>query len=628
MKALNVFIFIVFLSLVPSLMQAQEIIDAAKNGDFAKVKELIEKDPQLVNAKDETRRTPLHWAARGVHFEIIQYLVGKGADVNARDSNGTTALHSTASRSHLEACKYLVEKGSIVDVQNNFGMTPLSYALVQGKKELVEFLLASHAKKADLEQRLSNDKTPLTEAANRGNLEMVNFLLSMGANVNSTDAHSNNTPLHFAVDSGNVALTELLLSNGADIGAKNNAGDNPFHRAALAGNMELMKLLLSKGGTDLFKDEANNKRAMLSAIKGGSIEIVKILLAKNIRMDMHADIYGWTMLHYAVKAGKIAMVEFLVAKGFDLNQRNNAGESAYNIAKAMGNSDALSVITKLGGNSAPQKFPALKGRYLGQKTPGRKPAMFAPGIISVPNATEFSGTFSPDGKEYYFYRFSKNMGAKIIFSKITNRKWTNPEPAAFAAGYPSFEPHITFDNKTLCFDWGRPLPEGESGNPNLPGIWVTNRTADGWSTPTYAGQGMFVSSSRDGQVYTTDLSAPTGGYLVKVTINNGRFTAYERLTGGMDALQVQYPDQAHPGIAPDGSYLLFDVGGGNHLFVCFKQTDGTWGEAIDLTHHGFDPMAGGAYVSPDGKYLFFHLNGDLWWVDAKVIENLRPAAAK
>jgi hypothetical protein len=66
------------------------------------------------------------------------------------------------------------------------------------------------------------------------------------------------------------------------------------------------------------------------------------------------------------------------------------------------------------------------------------------------------------------------------------------------------------------------------------------------------------------------------------------------------------------------------VGRGDHLFVSFREADGTWGEPIDLAKHGFDPMAGGAYISPDGKYLFFSLNGDIWWVDIKVIESLRP----
>jgi hypothetical protein len=66
------------------------------------------------------------------------------------------------------------------------------------------------------------------------------------------------------------------------------------------------------------------------------------------------------------------------------------------------------------------------------------------------------------------------------------------------------------------------------------------------------------------------------------------------------------------------------VESGNHLFVNFKNLDGTWGETIDLAKHGFDPLAGGATISPDGKYLIFSLRGDIWWMDIGVVERFRP----
>ena len=106
--------------------------------------------------------------------------------------------------------------------------------------------------------------------------------------------------------------------------------------------------------------------------------------------------------------------------------------------------------------------------------------------------------------------------------------------------------------------------------------------------------------------------------MAKLKTEKGVFKGNERVE-----VRPYYGSQAHPCIAPDGSFMLFDVDGGSHLFVTFKQSDGTWGDGIDLTKHGFDPLAGGGYVSPDGKYLFFALKDDIWWVDAKVIENLR-----
>jgi len=283
----------------------------------------------------------------------------------------------------------------------------------------------------------------------------------------------------------------------------------------------------------------------------------------------------------------------------------------------------LIVLWSVSSFSQQSDFPVLQGPYLGQKMPGTTPEVFAPGIVSIPGSTEFTGCFSPDNKDYYFYRFSANDEDKIYFSRVIDGKWTNPRPAAFSQGFSASQPHITLDNKSLYFGWHHPLPKGEAGNPQFPSQWVTTRTSSGWSEPKYAGQGMFVSSDREGRFYVTDLSYQHGGYLTEVTVKDGRFTSYKVLKGGMDALR-HMEDMAHPFIAPDGSYLLFDVKGGNYMYVCFKMTDGTWGEAIDLTKHGFDPMAGGACVSPDGKYLFFHLNGDIWWVDAKVIEDLRP----
>jgi hypothetical protein len=248
-----------------------------------------------------------------------------------------------------------------------------------------------------------------------------------------------------------------------------------------------------------------------------------------------------------------------------------------------------------------------------------EPEIFAPGIISAPDFMEFSGTFSTDGSEYYFYRFYENLqGGRILFSKIVDGKWTTPEQLAFTEEFGASEPLLTFDNTKLFFMWKHPVPPGQ---PGFPAYFFVERMPEGWSEPKYAGQGMFLSSSRDGQLYTTDMSLYAYGttYLAKVTIDNGLFTNYEKLS-----IQPRLGSQAHPCIAPDGSYLLFDVNGGKYLFVSFKKADGTWGEAIDLTKHGFDRLAGGAYVSPDGKYLFFALHGDIWWVDIKVVENLRP----
>ena len=260
--------------------------------------------------------------------------------------------------------------------------------------------------------------------------------------------------------------------------------------------------------------------------------------------------------------------------------------------------------------------------YLGQKLPGSEPEIFAPGIVSDASFFEYCGTFSPDGSEYYFYRFYEDTPSRILFTRIDGSKWTFPEPCPFSEGYSAGEPCLTLDNQRLYFMWKRQVSPGEPGYEAEATYYFVERTINGWSEPRFAGQGMFLSSSRDGQIYTTDMSSRKKEgrtYLARVLTDNGVFTGYERLN-----INPRTGFQAHPCIAPDGSFIIFDVNGGAYMYISFKKSDGTWGEAIDLTENGFDPLAGGAYISPDGKFLFFALNGDIWWVDAKVVENLRP----
>jgi len=284
---------------------------------------------------------------------------------------------------------------------------------------------------------------------------------------------------------------------------------------------------------------------------------------------------------------------------------------------------SVHIATPTLSNGSSVATTGLTGPYLDQEPPGMELKIFAPGIVSDPDFTEWSGAFSPDGSEYYFYRFSETLKSRIFYSKVVDGKWTVPEQLAITAGYDAYQPYITIDNHWLYFAWNHPIPPGQPDY-RVPAHFVAERTQDGWSEPQFAGQGMYLSSTQDGQLYTTDMSSFTidgKTYLAKVTVTAGLFTGYERLP-----IQTPLGDPAHPCIAPDESYILFDVGDLEvvYLFVSFRKTDGTWGEPIELTQYGFPPMAEGAYISPDGKYLFFHLNGDIWWVDIGVIENLRP----
>jgi len=287
------------------------------------------------------------------------------------------------------------------------------------------------------------------------------------------------------------------------------------------------------------------------------------------------------------------------------------------------------------GVPGPEK-QATQSPYLGQKPPGTTPQVFAPGIVST-DAHEFSCSFTPDGKEFYFTR-SESMQSPtlIMFSKYIDGIWTPPSPAPFndtsgaRSGGMSFEPVVTPDGRRLYFSSDRPFP-GQSGpgGPPMLNIWYVEREGDRWSEPKFPGppfnpmKTMFISMTKTGTIYTADISGGMGKDRIAVTrLKDGVYQPLEILGAPVNL----GPINQYPHVAPDESYLIFSrrdaPGGAGALFISFRAPDGSWGEPrrIDL-----GPLsAGQGMISPDGKYLFFtageRRKGDIYWVEAAFLK--------
>ena len=98
-------------------------------------------------------------------------------------------------------------------------------------------------------------------------------------------------------------------------------------------------------------------------------------------------------------------------------------------------------------------------------------------------------------------------------------------------------------------------------------------------------------------------------------------------------INSEFPDFA-PYISPDQSYIIFTSMNrpeGSGLFISFNKKDGTWTKARYMGEvFGADALL--TTMSPDGKYLFFTGRREgrkgVFWVDAKIIENLKPEKLK
>ena len=109
---------------------------AALEGDSAKVRSLVNKDPDCVNKRDGSGYTGLHYASRSGHPDTIRVLLENGADPNAATPTGkVTPLHRAAYMGHTDCVELLLERGADPGLTDSDGMTALHKAAERNKTE-------------------------------------------------------------------------------------------------------------------------------------------------------------------------------------------------------------------------------------------------------------------------------------------------------------------------------------------------------------------------------------------------------------------------------------------------------------------------------------------------------------
>lgn len=138
---------------------------------------LIDKDAD-VNARSGARNTPLILAAIGGSVKCCELLMKKGALINATGLFGSTRytpLQWAARAGHLEVINFFLENGITPDEKEGT-MTALLHACEHGHLAVVKTLLDAGASiKSPVRDR--REKTILELAQKSGNEELVNLLL-------------------------------------------------------------------------------------------------------------------------------------------------------------------------------------------------------------------------------------------------------------------------------------------------------------------------------------------------------------------------------------------------------------------------------------------------------------------
>lgn len=292
-----------------------------------------------------------------------------------------------------------------------------------------------------------------------------------------------------------------------------------------------------------------------------------------------------------------------------------------------------------------EDFPVLKGPYLGQKPPGKTPEVFAPNILNTEKMGAFCSVFSPDGDEFHFVYYEKendNSGG-LAWMRIINGEWTEPEFLPFNSPEIDNDMCMSSDGNKLIFRSWRELPNGEKPKDHSY-LWFVERIGDGWSRakPLYFAKKPirtgYPSIADNGILYFAHTSDGNFG-IYRAKPVDGVYGAPEHVFTAVDEIKTE----GDMFVSPDESYMIIscwdhpdNIGSGQgDLYITFQKDDGTWTEEInmgELVNTRFGENC--PQLSPDGKYFFFNRydpdskTGNIYWVDAKIIEDLKPKELK
>ncbi|KAI5620740.1 palmitoyltransferase ZDHHC13, partial [Silurus asotus] len=218
-----------------------DIVKATQFGAFDRCKELVEAGYD-VRQPDKENVTLLHWAAINNRLDLIKYYISKGAVVDQLGGDlNSTPLHWAIRQGHLQMVIQLMRYGADPSLMDGEGYGGLHLAVLFQHMPIAAYLMA---KGQEVDTPDANGQTSLMLAAQKIiGPEPTNFLLRCNASVNAVDKVNRNSPLHCAVLAGNVDAVHILLDSGASVDLQNSSGHTPIDLAHQVNSPLLIHML-------------------------------------------------------------------------------------------------------------------------------------------------------------------------------------------------------------------------------------------------------------------------------------------------------------------------------------------------------------------------------------------------
>jgi len=335
---------------------------AASRGHSIVMQELLDsmadvKSSYLLHAMDNTKKTPLYYAAQNGHLntvitclktgaymyvnkryeknaalliaasrghsDVMEALLDGNADLNTEDNTEKTPFDISIENGHLNAVKTCLNFGTDVNKLYKYKRTALHIAASHGYSDVMKELLEN---KVDVNVRDIRDTTPLHCACDNGHLNAVKTCLKYGADVNLVTNY-NRTALHISAFRGHSDMMKELLDSKSDVNVRDCYGRTPLQIAAEVDDLNAVKTCLNYGADVNILNKLNHQSALHESATRGNSDVMKALL--DSKADVNArDLFGKTPLHFAARHGHLNAVKTCLSYGADVYLKDIFNETA------------------------------------------------------------------------------------------------------------------------------------------------------------------------------------------------------------------------------------------------------------------------------------------------------------
>ncbi|XP_066908151.1 transient receptor potential cation channel subfamily A member 1 isoform X3 [Halyomorpha halys] len=274
--------------------------------------------PTCLNSCDVQKMTPLHCAAMFDRAEIVQYLIGEGADINALDKEKRSPLLLAGSRGGWRTVLTLIGLKANIQLKDSNDRNVLHLVVMNGGRldEFAEAVIKAQSK--ERLQELLNEKdrfgcSPLHHASREGHIKSLENLIKLGAVINLKNNH-NESPLHFAARYGRYNTVKQLLDSEKGsfiINETDGEGLTPLHIASQQGHTRVVSLLLNRGA--LLHRDHNGRNPLHLAAMSGYTQTMELLHSVHSHLLDQVDKDGNTALHLATMENKPNSIALLLS---------------------------------------------------------------------------------------------------------------------------------------------------------------------------------------------------------------------------------------------------------------------------------------------------------------------------